>query len=76
MPDHQPRQKRHQCQQQPAFAIRKDCGTCGVMNPEENGYSEQEKERILRACRERGSLRGVERVFSAEGCPRDFECSL
>ena len=41
----------------------KDCGAYGVMDPEENGYSEKEKERILRAYRERGSLRGVERIF-------------
>jgi hypothetical protein len=59
-----------------SFCYSQGLRTYGVMNPEENGYSEQEKERILRACRERGSLRGVERVFSAEGCPRDFESSL
>jgi IS1 family transposase len=33
------------------------------MDPQEKGYSEQQKERILRAYRERGSLRGVERIF-------------
>ena len=41
----------------------KDCGAYGVMDPQEKGYSEQQKERILRAYRERGSLRGVERIF-------------
>jgi transposase-like protein len=41
----------------------KECGTYGVMDPEEKGYSEQEKERIPRAYRERGSLCGVERIF-------------
>ena len=41
----------------------KDCGAYGVLEPEKNGYSEEEKERILRAYRERGSLRGVERIF-------------
>ena len=33
------------------------------MNPEQKGYSDEEKERILRAYRERGSFRGVERIF-------------
>jgi transposase-like protein len=41
----------------------KDCGAYGVMDPEQKGYSDEEKERILRAYRERGSLRGVERIF-------------
>lgn len=41
----------------------KNCGAYGVLNPEENGYSEEEKQRILRAYRERGSMRAVSRIF-------------
>jgi transposase-like protein len=41
----------------------KDCGAYGVLDPQEKGYSKEEKERILRAYQERGSMRGVERVF-------------
>jgi transposase-like protein len=41
----------------------KDCGTYGVLDPEEKGYTEQEKERILRAYRERGSMRAISRIF-------------
>jgi transposase-like protein len=41
----------------------KNCGAYGVLNPEENGYSEEEKQRILRAYRERGSMREISRIF-------------
>lgn len=41
----------------------KGCGAYGVLDPEPKGYTEEEKERILRAYQERSSMRGVERVF-------------
>ena len=41
----------------------KDCGAYGVLDPQEKGYSEEEKQQILAAYRERGSMRGVERIF-------------
>jgi transposase-like protein len=41
----------------------KDCGAYGVLDPQEKGYPEEEKKRILRAYRERGSMRAIERVF-------------
>jgi transposase-like protein len=34
-----------------------------VLDPKERGYPEEEKERILRAYRERGSMRAIERIF-------------
>ena len=37
----------------------KGCGAYGVLEPEASGYSEEEKERILRAYRERGSMRAT-----------------
>lgn len=40
----------------------KSCGAYGVLEPNK-GYSEKEKARILRAYRERGSMRAVERIF-------------
>jgi len=41
----------------------KCCGAYGVLEPEEKGYSEKEKQKILRAYRERSSMRAVERIF-------------
>jgi len=41
----------------------KDCGAYGVLDPEPRGYPEHEKERILRAYHERGSMRAIERIF-------------
>jgi transposase-like protein len=41
----------------------KDCGAYGVVDPEPTGYSEEEKQKILRAYQERGSMRAVERIF-------------
>jgi transposase-like protein len=41
----------------------KACGAYLVLAPKERGYPEEEKERILRAYRERGSMRAIERVF-------------
>jgi insertion element IS1 protein InsB len=40
----------------------KDCGVYRVLRPKER-YSDQQKARILRAYRERMSLRGLQRVF-------------
>jgi transposase-like protein len=34
-----------------------------VLDPEPRGYSEEEKEKILRAYRERGSKRAISRIF-------------
>lgn len=42
------------------------CNACGKQsreNPSENGYSEQKREKILKAYGERSSLRGLQRVF-------------
>ena len=41
----------------------KDCGTYGVLDPEPQGYSEEKKREIIRAYHERGSMRGIERIF-------------
>ena len=40
----------------------KSCGAYLVLDPDK-GYSEEGKSRILRAYRERGSMRAVERIF-------------
>lgn len=40
----------------------KDCGAYRVLVPK-RGYSQQDKEQVLKAYRERMSLRGIERVF-------------
>jgi transposase-like protein len=40
-----------------------DCGKCSRENPQPNGYSEEEREEILRAYDERSSLRGLTRTF-------------
>ena len=41
----------------------KDCQRVRRTNPAANGYSEAQKEQILKAYEERSSLRGLERVF-------------
>lgn len=41
----------------------KACRAYGVLAPKPKGYSDREKARILRAYRERGSMRAVERIF-------------
>jgi len=41
----------------------KDCEAYGVLDPEPKGYSNEEKERILAAYQERGSMRAIERIF-------------
>ena len=40
----------------------KACGTCRVLRPR-HSYSEEDKQRILKAYEERPSLRGIERIF-------------
>lgn len=40
----------------------KACEAYLVLDPDK-GYSDEEKERILRAYRERGSMRAIERIF-------------
>ena len=42
------------------------CSACGRRsrdNPQPNGYTEEEREEILRAYQERSSLRGLARTF-------------
>ena len=39
-----------------------DCGACGVLSPKHR-YTEEQKAQILRAYRERPSMRGIERIF-------------
>ena len=41
----------------------KDCGKRSRENPQPNGYTEEEREEILRAYHERSSLRGLTRTF-------------
>jgi transposase-like protein len=40
-----------------------DCGRMSRDDPQPNGYTEEERERILRAYHERSSLRGLSRTF-------------
>jgi transposase-like protein len=40
-----------------------DCGRMSRDDPQANGYTEEERERILRAYHERSSLRGLSRTF-------------
>jgi insertion element IS1 protein InsB len=40
-----------------------DCGTYRVLEPKSCGYSEEERQEIQRACHERVSMRGLERIF-------------
>jgi len=44
----------------------KDCKRQTRENPISRGYSEEEKERILKAYEERSSLRGLKRTFGVE----------
>jgi transposase-like protein len=48
------RKQRYLCQ---------DCGRSSRENPQSNGYTEQEREEILRAYEERSSMRGLTRTF-------------
>ena len=41
----------------------KDCGKNSRENPQQNGYTDQKREEILRAYQERSSLRGLSRTF-------------
>ncbi|WP_259083434.1 IS1 family transposase [Salinibacter ruber] len=41
----------------------KDCGAHKVLDPEPRGYSEEEKDLVYRAYRERGSKRAISRIF-------------
>src|SRR3954466_6546937 len=41
----------------------KDCGKRSRQNPQPNGYTEEEREKILRAYQERSSIRGLTRTF-------------
>ena len=41
----------------------RDCGRRSTANPRPNGYTEEQRERILRAYQERSSLRGLSRTF-------------
>ena len=41
----------------------KDCAKRSRQNPRPNGYTEEEREEILRAYHERSSLRGLTRTF-------------
>ena len=41
----------------------RDCGRRSRDNPGSNAYSDEERERILRAYEERSSLRGLTRTF-------------
>jgi hypothetical protein len=41
----------------------KDCGAHKVLDPEPRGYSEEEKDWVSRAYRERGSKRAISRIF-------------
>ena len=40
-----------------------DCRRMSRNDPQANGYTEEERERILRAYHERSSLRGLSRTF-------------
>jgi len=67
MRQHGDYQKRPQPERQSAVPLQKLwnlwCAQSGVLDPEPSGYSEEEKRKILRAYRERGSMRAVERIF-------------
>jgi transposase-like protein len=41
----------------------KNCGAYLVLDPDSNEYSEEEKQRILQAYRERGSKSAISRIF-------------
>jgi transposase-like protein len=40
-----------------------DCGRTSRDDPQANGYTDEEREQILRAYHERSSLRGLSRTF-------------
>ena len=40
-----------------------DCGDYRVLEPKSSDYSEEERQEIYRACHERVSMRGLERIF-------------
>ena len=40
-----------------------DCGGSTRENPSHNGYTEKEKETILKTYEERASLRGLQRIY-------------
>src|SRR5690349_9839891 len=40
----------------------RDCGAYRVLKPQKT-YSQKTKQTILKACKERSSLRGIERIF-------------
>ena len=46
----------------------KDCGAHKVLDPEPRGYSEEEKDLVYRAYRERGSKRAISRIFGISRC--------
>ncbi len=46
----------------------KDCGAHKVLDPEPRGYSEEEKDWVYRAYRERGSKRAISRIFGTGRC--------
>jgi hypothetical protein len=46
----------------------KTAGRTRYLGPEPGGYSEEEKEKILRAYRERGSKRAISRIFGVSRC--------
>ncbi len=41
----------------------RDCGRRSRQNPQPNGYTDEQREEILRAYHERSSLRGLSRTF-------------
>ncbi len=44
-----------------------DCGRMSRDDPQANGYTEEGRERILRAYHERSPLRGLARTFGVSG---------
>lgn len=44
----------------------KGCGAYLVLNPEPKGYSNEEKDRIICAYQERGSMRAMQRIFGVD----------
>ena len=40
-----------------------DCGAYGTLEPQSKAHSQQKRETILNAYRERASMRGIERIF-------------
>jgi IS1 family transposase/ribosomal protein S14 len=52
----------------PSSTTAKIAGPTRCLGLEPRGYSEEEKEKILRACRERGSKRAISRIFGISRC--------